>query len=323
MLPATDATDRRLLWGLAYRMTGSAADADDIVQETLARLLEHPPPRTSEPLRPWLVRVAMNVARDVLRRRKRRSYTGPWLPSPLDSDEENQEASTALAADARYEQRESASYAFLAALEALTAQQRAVLMLRDVLDYSVLETADALGLSEGNVKTTHHRARRAMAAYDASRRPAPSDLAADTRAALERFLGAILGEDPTAAEACLADGVRLLSDGGGQFHAALRPVVGRDRVTRFFLGLARKNGAIGRFEVRALNGLPAVVAEYDAVPDGWGKRFVMRCDVDREGRIREVHVIVASAKLTRVAAIGGADGGKQMTMESAAHGLSN
>jgi RNA polymerase sigma-70 factor (ECF subfamily) len=302
--PATEALQhRRLLWGLAYRMTGSAADADDVVQETLARVIEHPPTRTDEPLRPWLVRVTLNAARDVLRRRKRRSYVGPWLPSPLDPDEESQEQPAGLAADARYELHESASYAFLAALEALTAQQRAVLILRDVLDYSVVETAGALGISEGNVKTTHHRARRVMAAYDASRRPAPSALAADTRAALERFLGAILGEDAAAAEACLAHGVRLLSDGGGQFHAALRPVVGRDRVTRFFLGLARKNGAIGRFEVRSLNGLPAVVAEYDVVRDGWGKRFVMRCDVDGEGRIREVHVIVAPGKLTGVAAI--------------------
>jgi RNA polymerase sigma-70 factor (ECF subfamily) len=291
---------RRLLWGLGYRMTGSAADADDVLQETLTRAVEHPPQRQDEPLRPWLVRVAMNVARDVLRRRKRRDYVGPWLPSPLDPDDQPE---AAPAIDARYEARESASYAFLAALETLTAQQRAVLILRDVLDYSVVETADALSLTEANVKTTHHRARKAMRTYDTSRRPPSTALATETRAALERFLGAILGGDATTAEACLAEGVRLVSDGGGEFHAALRPVLGKDRVTRFFLGLIRKIGAVGRVEVRSLNGLPAVVAEYDVPRAGWGRRFVMRCDVGADGRMQEIHIVVAPQKLTRVAEI--------------------
>ena len=73
-------TDRRLLWGLCYRMTGNAADADDLVQETFVRAIEKPPLRTDEPLRPWLVRVAINLSRDLLRRRKRQAYVGPWLP---------------------------------------------------------------------------------------------------------------------------------------------------------------------------------------------------------------------------------------------------
>jgi len=299
-LPSELLAHRRLLWGLAYRMTGSAADADDVLQETLTKAVEHLPQNQDEPLRPWLVRVAMNAARDVLRRRKRRDYVGPWLPSPLDPDDQ---ADVAPATDARYEARESASYAFLAALEALSAQQRAVLILRDVLDYSVVETADALALTEANVKTTHHRARKAMRAYDTSRRPVSADLATETRTALERFLGAILGGDAATAEACLADGVRLISDGGGEFHAALRPVLGKDRVTRFFLGLARKNGPVGHLEVRSLNGLPAVIAEYDVPRAGWGRRFVLRCDVGADGRIQEVHIVVAPQKLTRVAEI--------------------
>jgi len=70
----------RFLWALCYRMTGSAADADDLVQETFVRALERPPPRTDLPWRPWLTRVAMNLARDALRRRRRRGYVGPWLP---------------------------------------------------------------------------------------------------------------------------------------------------------------------------------------------------------------------------------------------------
>jgi RNA polymerase sigma-70 factor, ECF subfamily len=292
----------RLLWGLAYRMTGSAADADDVVQDTFERAATHPPPRLDEPLRPWLVQVAMNVARDALRRRKHRGYVGPWLPSPLEGASDA-DAPEVAATDARYELHESASYAFLIALEALTPPQRAVLLLRDVLDYTVRETSAALSLSEVNVKVIHHRARRAMAEYDLTRRPGAA-LHADTRAALERFLSALLLQDTAAVEACLTDGARLLSDGGGEYRAALNPVVGPDRIARFFFGLQRKLGANVRYEVRAFNGLPGVVAEYDDPREGWGPRFVMRCDVDATGAIREVHIVVATAKLTGVAPIG-------------------
>src|SRR5581483_3080494 len=73
----------RFVWGLCYRLTGCAADADDLVQETFARALTHPPPRTDEPWRPWLIRVAVNLGKDLLRRRRRIEYEGPWLPSPV------------------------------------------------------------------------------------------------------------------------------------------------------------------------------------------------------------------------------------------------
>jgi len=292
----------RLLWGLAYRMTGSAADADDVVQDTFERATTHPPERLDEPLRPWLVHVAMNVARDALRRRKQRDYVGPWLPSPV-PDEVTGSGEAGTSSDARYELHESASYAFLIALEALTPPQRAVLLLRDVLDYTVRETSAALSLSEINVKVIHHRARRAMAVYDVNRRPALA-LQGDTQAALQRFLSALLMQDAAAIEACLTEGARLLSDGGGEYRAALNPVTGPDRIARFFLGLQRKLGGEVRYEVRTFNGLPGIVAEYDEPREGWGPRFVMRCDVDAAGAIREVHIVVATAKLTGVAAIG-------------------
>src|SRR5918912_770572 len=111
---------RRFLWGIGYRMTGSAADADDIVQETFVRAMERPPRRTDEPLRPWLVKVALNLSRDVLRRRRRRDYTGPWLPSPVPTDEESLPSyepatPTEESPVARYEMLESISFAFLLA----------------------------------------------------------------------------------------------------------------------------------------------------------------------------------------------------------------
>jgi len=164
----------RFLWGLCYRMTGNAADADDLVQETFVRAWKQPPARTDEPWRPWLTRVAMNLSRDLLRRRRRRHYEGPWLPSPIETGDEASPPSYEPVDEqgnpaARYDMLESVSFAFLLALEALTPAQRAVLLLRDVFDYSVREAADALGMSEPSVKTTHHRARRAMRDYDRDR----------------------------------------------------------------------------------------------------------------------------------------------------------
>jgi len=78
--------NQKFLWGLSYRMTGSAADADDILQETFVRLMQKPPADTEEPLRPWLVRVALNLSRDLLRRRRRQGYVGQWLPAPFETE---------------------------------------------------------------------------------------------------------------------------------------------------------------------------------------------------------------------------------------------
>ena len=145
----------------------------------------------------------MNLARDQLRRRRRRTWIGPWLPSPVET---GVAAFEPPASEGRYDLLESCTFAFLLALEALTPQQRAVLLLREVFDYSVAETATALDLSAANVKTTHHRARRAMTRYDAHRRPPTRDLQETTRHALSRFMGALLHGDPGTIEAVLAPG---------------------------------------------------------------------------------------------------------------------
>jgi RNA polymerase sigma-70 factor (ECF subfamily) len=282
-------------------MTGDAAEADDLVQETFVRALSRPPARRDEPIRPWLVRVALNLGRDALRRRRRRGYQGPWLPSPIETEGEEIPSVEVAGTEARYDLLESVSFAFLVALEALTPRQRAVLLLRDVFDYSVEETAAALDLSIPNVKTTHHRARRALAPYEEARCRPTAALAGRSLEALARFLQAVATGDAAAAEALLAEDARSLNDGGGVFHAALKPILGRARVARAFLGLQRREPPGLRWAVRSLNGLPAVVAERTApIGERDAPRFVMTCTVNGAGRITALYVVLAPEKLSVV-----------------------
>jgi len=315
---------RRFLWGLCYRMTGSAADAEDVVHDTFVRVIEHPPGRTNEPLRPWLVKVALNVARDLLRRRRRRDYIGPWLPSPIETGSSSQSAAGATGdlsrqsavgatgdlerdppshepatLEGRYDLLESVSFAFLVALERLTPSARAVLLLRDVFDYSVKETAVALDLSEANVKTTHHRARRTMAGYDAARQlpSAASDQSAQK--ALMQFLQALQRHDVGAIEALLAEDVRTTTDGGGEFRSALRPIVGREKVMRFYLAVA-VNAANAAVRAAALNGAPSVVVDVHSPAPGIAPRFTLTVELNQNGQIAHLYVVSATHKLAGI-----------------------
>jgi RNA polymerase sigma-70 factor (ECF subfamily) len=291
---------QRHLWGLCYRMTGCAADADDLVQETFTRAVTRPPNDTGRPWRPWLVKVAMNLSRDHLRRRRRRGYVGPFLPGAVEPAAYETETTAG-----RYDLLESVSLAFLLALERLTPQKRAVLILRDVFDYTVAETAEALDMSEANVKTTLHRARRQIADYDRAQQGRLADATERTRRALEALFAGLAARDTSAIESLLADDVRALSDGGGDYLAALNPIVGRAKVMRFFLGLLDKRGMPSRAEMRTLNGQPAVVAEWEVHEGGdatHAPRSAVFVELDEDGRIQLVGTILADRKLHGVRA---------------------
>ena len=294
--------NRDFLWGLCYRMTGSAADAEDVVQETFVRVIEKPPRRLDEPLRPWLVRVALNLSRDLLRRRRRSSYVGPWLPSPIPTDH-NPPSFEPMAAPedspmARYDMLESVSVAFLMALEALTPAQRAVLLLRDVFDYSTEEAAEALGMSVANIKVTLHRARRAMREYDKDRSRITAERKQMTRKALEQFLMYLEANDVDGLERLLAEDVVELSDGGGEVYAALAPIHGRDKVLRLIFGLAKKIGPLPAPVFRELNGMPALAFEGPDREPKFASRFAIQCEIDRDGRIRTLVNVLAPRKLS-------------------------
>ena len=309
-LEAQFGAHRSFLWALCYRLTGNAADADDLVQETFLRAAQRPPARTDVPWRPWLVRVALNLGRDLLRRRRRRRE-GTWLPAPIETGDEPRHPAigrdeppsfepTAGAQGcpaARYDLLESVSFAFLLALEALTPRQRAVLLLRDVFDYSVRETAEALAMSEANVKTTLLRARRVMEAYERARRPVTPEMQKRTGQTVERFLTLLSGGDAAGLESLLAEGVRSVSD-GGEFPAARLPIVGRDKVIRLYATLAERLGPGVRVQVRTLNGLPAAVIDVEGAPPGWAPRTVLLFRVDDRGIVEEMYAVLASRKLT-------------------------
>jgi RNA polymerase sigma factor (sigma-70 family) len=299
VLGAAFQAHERPLWDLCYRMTGVAADADDLVQETFLRAMERPPARTDLDLRPWLVRVAMNLARDLLRRRRRHPQAASWLPSPIETGEEASPAYEPSRTEGRYDLLESCTFAFLLALEALTPQQRAVLLLRDVFDYSVEDTAAALDLSAANVKTTHHRARRAMAAYDTSRRPPTKTLQAETLRVLGELLRALAEGDAAAVESTLASDVRTLTD-GGEFHAARKAIVGRERVAHFYRRLVELSGRGAKVSVHMLNGLPALVMDFIPAKPGYPPRGVIRIDLGDDGEVRSIHSVLATRKLTAV-----------------------
>jgi RNA polymerase sigma factor (sigma-70 family) len=291
---------RAFLWGLAYRITGSAADADDVVQETFIRALQHAPERLDDPRR-WLTRVAVNAGRDVLRRRKRRGYVGPWLPTPIDTGDDAPASYEPIvegrSLEGRYDLLESASLAFLHALEALTPTQRAVLLLRDVFDYSAAEAADALDISEGNARTIHHRARRVMEAYEQRRSVPTAASRARTEAALQRFLQLLGAADVEGIERMLADDVKAVTDGGGEFTASLRPIAGAARVARFFARLAASRSGALDVAIRSINEFPAALFEFESPRGRRPPRIVLSIEVDGDGLIAAARVIASGTKL--------------------------
>jgi RNA polymerase sigma-70 factor, ECF subfamily len=294
---------RGFLWGVCYRLAGNAADADELVQETFLRALTRPPSDLDRPWRPWLTRVAMNLGRDLLRRRRRRRYEGPWLPGPVPTDAgglPGEPADPAPGPGARYDLLESVTLAFLLALETLTPAQRAVLLLRDVFDYSVRETADALDMSAANVKTTHLRARRVMASYDRRRGASLAAGAQRSGRALERFLSCLAQGDTAGVESVLAQDVVATSDAGGEFAAARRQVSGADAVAHLYLGLAQKGGRVTGVRWLTLNGHPAVELRFSGGPAGWAPRAILQCETGEDGRIVRLYSVMATCKLTAV-----------------------
>jgi RNA polymerase sigma-70 factor (ECF subfamily) len=304
--PELFATHRRYLWSVCYRMTGDVSDAEDLVQATFERALQRPPEDRDRPWRPWLTKVASNLAIDLLRRRSHQAYDGPWLPAPIEEllevegwtrDAHGGETSEL---EVRYDQRESARFAFLLALEALDPRARAVLILRDVLGYAGPEVAEFLDLSSANVRVILHRARKLVDQAAARPRSELADRLHDeqVRSAIERFMAAIAAADGEALAQLLAQDVRAQSDAGGEFLAARKVVASRKSVASLVLGIAKFMPTW--FALRQLNGEPALLAEFAPTPLRTARRVVLRFELDDAGCIRELQMIAATRKLAGV-----------------------
>lgn len=271
---------RALVWGLAYRMTGIAQDADEVTQDTYLRLWERPPADVHAPLRPWLASVALNLSRDRLRARRRRRYLGPWLPTPVPD---------ARLAEEELDARQLATTAFLRAAEALTPTQRAVWLAREVLELSAAETARALGTSAGAVDVCLHHARARLGS--APRRPTRVD-----DAVLLAFLGALRLGLVDAAAALLHPDVETLNDGGGHVNAARRPVRGVQKVLRFLRRLRRLYPVEPTLSLHRCNGALLVMGEVPPRGDRLPSRFTFSADVAR-GRIVRIYSVLSPEKL--------------------------
>jgi RNA polymerase sigma-70 factor (ECF subfamily) len=234
---------RGLLFTVAYELLGSVADAEDVVQDTWLRWSADDRGDVLEP-KAYLVRIATRLALNRLRtlRARRETYVGPWLPEPL---------LTGPDAARPVEVAEDVSMAMLVVLETLTPVERAVFVLREVFGFPYAEIATSLDRSEASVRQVAHRAREHVQA----RRPRFDTDPGQRAEVTERFLRACFEGDLTALLEVLAPDVVMTNDGGGKARAALRPVVGADRVARFILGIRDRGELAGfRFEAVELNG---------------------------------------------------------------------
>ncbi|MFC0003474.1 RNA polymerase sigma-70 factor [Micromonospora siamensis] len=284
------ATHRNLLFGVAYRILGSAADAEDAVQDAWVRWSAADRSAVADP-RAYLVRIVSNLALDRLRsaQARREVYVGPWLPEPiLTSGDTADEVGAA----------ESVSMAMLVVLETLSPLERAVFVLREVFDFGHAEIAEAVGRSEESVRQAAHRARNHVRA----RRPRfPADRQRQRRVT-ERFLAAAAGGDLNTLLELLAPDVTVWTDGGGKVHQAMRPVTGVRKVATWFATLGDRpyQGvalADMTIEIVEVNGGPGILFS------GSGRVIAtLTLDVADDGRIVGIHNVANPDKLAGIAA---------------------
>ncbi|MCP2327561.1 RNA polymerase sigma-70 factor (ECF subfamily) [Hamadaea flava] len=281
---ATDAfvSYRSLLFTVAYEMLGSAADAEDVLQETWLRW-SGVDLGVVQDQRAYLVRITTRLALTRLRtlRRRKESYVGPWLPEPL---------LTAPDVAEDVELADSVSMAMLLVLETLTPTERAVFVLREVFDVEYEEIAEAVGKTQAAVRQIAHRAREHVAA----RRPRGEVTPTQARTVLDAFHRAVETGDLQSLLDILAPDVVFLGDGGGIVQAVPQPIIGADRIARVFLTGMTKISATTKLLPAQINGYPALILRVDGDVD-----TVLGLRVD-DGRITGLYAVRNPQKLSRV-----------------------
>lgn len=272
---------RNLLFTVAYEMLGSAADAEDVLQETWLRWADADLAAVRDQ-RAYLVRITTRQALNRLRTvgRRRESYVGPWLPEPL---------LTAPDVADDVELAESVSMAMLLVLETLAPTERAVFVLREVFDLSYDEIAEAVDKSPAAVRQIAHRAR----AHVAARRPRGLVSPADTRRALAAFQRAVETGDVQGLLDVLAPEVVFLGDGGGIRQAVLRPVCGADKVARLLASRDAQVAALSS-QPAEVNGYPALVLRFQGEID-----TIVALRID-DGLVSAIYAVRNPEKLSRM-----------------------
>jgi RNA polymerase sigma-70 factor (ECF subfamily) len=270
--------NRPLLFSIAYRMLGSAADAEDLVQDTYLRWRAEPRDDVQSPkhyLTTVITRQAINHLQSA--RVRREQYIGPWLP----------ELVLTSAMRDPVELAESLTVAFLVLLESLGPVERAVFLLSEVFDYSMNEIAETTGKSVANCRQILHRARQAVRGR--RRSYAVSD--ESVKPVVENFSRAVYAGDVRSLLDTLAADAVLYADGGGKVQAAINPIFGADRVARFLAGISTKGVAGTNIEYREINRQPGCLVFRAGVLEG-----AVTFDV-ADGQIQAIYLISNPDKL--------------------------
>lgn len=267
-------------FGIAYRMLGSVADAEDLVQEGWLRYRKHAD-EVQNP-RAWLTQVTTRMAIDRLReaKRTREAYAGPWLPSPLVGPPPQAESVAAA---------ESISMAFLVLLEQLTPVERAVFLLRTVFEHDYEDIAEAVGKEVANCRQIHARARK----HIDDGRPRFDVPRAEHLAVLAAFSDAARRNDVDSLMALLTPDAQMTSDGGGKIQAALKPILGAAKVAKFLIGVNQVREQMGETTVdpSVINGRPGAIVRLDGAVDSTVSMEVI------DGRVAAIHVVRNPDKL--------------------------
>ncbi|RUL66297.1 sigma-70 family RNA polymerase sigma factor [Dyella dinghuensis] len=278
---------RPRLLGLAYRMLGTPADAEDVLHDAWMRWHAQDKSQLDDP-EAWLVSVTTRLALDRLRHAKveRAHYTGPWLPEPLIEASEQPEEQA--------EHAETLTLSFLLLLERLSAEERAAFLLNEVFDYSHAEAAAMLGITEDTCRQRVHRARQRVR----QDRPRFTSDAKTQQHLLERFAAAL--EQPTEENlhALLAADAVHVADGGGAVTATLRPLHGAERIARLYLQInLKEQGHQIQRQLQVVNGAPALLTWAD------GKLVTVIWIECNDDQIVSMQVLRNPAKLARLEAV--------------------
>jgi RNA polymerase sigma-70 factor (ECF subfamily) len=281
------APHRGRLLGLAYRMLGSRSDAEDVVQDAYLRFAGAQDVHNAEA---FLVTIVTRLCLDRLKsaRAQREVYVGPWLPEPVfDAD--------GLSADAATELADDLSFALLLALDRLSPMERAAFLLHDVFDTPFSEIAAMLGRTEASCRQLASRARRAVR----DNRPAPAQAPDNHARLLQAFGDAVASGNVAQLAELLREDAVALTDGGGRKTAARNPIIGADKIARFFIGIAAKNaGHDMRIEPAMINGAFGALLYLDGELDN-----TMSMAIDGE-KIAAIYIVRNPDKLRHLPAAG-------------------